>query len=233
VTATAIDRTYRQTDVGGRWELRVEAPGPAFVADARRQGRAWVVTVRGELDIATVPLLVTVLGTVRDRLPPRVELDLSGVTFVDCYALETLVASQSELPAGRRLRLRDPSPIVTRVLTLTGLDTVFEVTGASPALDPAARRASGSAVAEHRVRNRHGAAPDRAAAARTPCDSSSWTDTAGDELHCGPSSVSAVDARAVHRRDVQIAVPSFMTTSGASRQGPQSQYDHLRLCGSS
>jgi anti-sigma B factor antagonist len=142
MTVTTIDRSYLETGVGGRRELRVEAHGPDFAAAACQDGRTWVVTVRGELDIATVPLLLTVLSTVRDRLPPRVELDLSGVTFVDCYALDAIAASRAELPAGRRLALRDPSRIVTRLLGLTGLDSAFEVAGAAPAPDRATRRAS-------------------------------------------------------------------------------------------
>ena len=52
---------------------------PHFVVDARRTGTTELVQVRGEVDIATAPLLRAVLDTVVGRRPTRVEVDLSAV----------------------------------------------------------------------------------------------------------------------------------------------------------
>lgn len=99
-----------------------------FVVDTRRDGTTEVVVVRGELDIATAPLLRAVLDTVLARRPSRVEVDLSGAVFLDAHALSTLSAARRRL-ASRHvvLALRDPSPVARRVLMLTRLDLVFEI----------------------------------------------------------------------------------------------------------
>ena len=92
-----------------------------------REGSMVVITVRGEVDIATAPLLRAVLDGIYAARPRRVEIDLSGVTFLDSHALTTLVAARRRLAAvGAALVLRQPSRPVTRVLAISGLDRVFE-----------------------------------------------------------------------------------------------------------
>ena len=106
---------------------------PHFVVDTRRAGTTEVVQVTGEVDIATAPLLRAVLDTVVARRPARVEVDLSGTTFLDAYALSTLAAVRRRLAARRGvLVLRDPSPVALRLLQLTGTTSAFAITG-SPA----------------------------------------------------------------------------------------------------
>jgi anti-anti-sigma factor len=92
-----------------------------------RDGAMVVVTVRGEVDIATAPLLRAVLDGIYAARPRRVEMDLSGVTFLDSHALTTLIAARRRLAAGDvALVLRPPSRPVARVLAVSGLDRVFE-----------------------------------------------------------------------------------------------------------
>jgi anti-anti-sigma factor len=50
-----------------------------------------VVTVTGELDIATTAFLVDAAGSLRAIAPGHVTLDLSGVSFIDAGALGALV----------------------------------------------------------------------------------------------------------------------------------------------
>jgi anti-anti-sigma factor len=80
-----------------------------------------VVCPIGELDLATAPELERVL----DRLstePFAVELDLSGLTFVDCAGLVPIRAALREASLlGRHVRLAGARPPVQRVLELTGL----------------------------------------------------------------------------------------------------------------
>jgi anti-sigma B factor antagonist len=104
------------------------AAAPHFVVDTRRQGAAEVVQVSGEVDIATAPLLRAVLDTVVGRRPTLVVVDLSEATFLDAHALSALTALRRRL-AGRhaRLVLRDPSPIVLRLLELTEMTQAFEI----------------------------------------------------------------------------------------------------------
>ena len=101
---------------------------PHFVVDTRRTGTTELVQVRGEMDVATAPLLRAVLDTVVGHRPSRVEVDLSGATFMDAHALATLTAVRRRL-AGRHatLVLRDPSPVVVRLLALSGTEHTFEI----------------------------------------------------------------------------------------------------------
>lgn len=109
-------------------------PAEHFVVDTHRDGATEVVVVRGEVDIATAPLLRAVLDSVVGRRPARVEVDLAGVSFLDAYALTTLAAVRRRLATRRAvLALRDPSPAASRVLQLTRSDLEV-VTSAVPAL---------------------------------------------------------------------------------------------------
>ena len=88
------------------------------------------VVVRGELDMATVPLLRAVLDGVHARRPARVDIDLDAVTFLDASAVTTFIAARRRLAAHRaELVLCNPSPIARRVLALTGFDRVVPVVG--------------------------------------------------------------------------------------------------------
>lgn len=75
------------------------------------------VVARGELDLSAVPQLRAALArAVRDD---RVVVDLSRVTFMDSSAVGVLLDLIDE---GTIPMLRDPSPVVVRVLRLLGLD---------------------------------------------------------------------------------------------------------------
>lgn len=101
---------------------------PHFVVDTRRTGTTEQVQVRGEMDVATAPLLRAVLDTVVGRRPTRVEVDLSGATFIDAHALSTLTAVRRRLASRHAtLVLRDPSPVVVRLLALSGTEHTFEI----------------------------------------------------------------------------------------------------------
>jgi len=85
-----------------------------------------VVRVRGELDMSTAPALSEALG---DAAPPSatVLVDLAGVAFLDSTAIGTLVAAgKARRDAGGRLQIGARSPIVERVLQITGLDETSE-----------------------------------------------------------------------------------------------------------
>jgi anti-sigma B factor antagonist len=107
-----------------------------FVADATEEfdvGVTWesataTIVVSGELDLATCPQLVTSLDGVVEGRPGDVVVDLSGVTFLDSTALTVLITFRQQLQGlGRRLVLDRPSPVVVRVLTISGLLDTFAV----------------------------------------------------------------------------------------------------------
>jgi anti-anti-sigma factor len=76
------------------------------------------VIVRGELDVATAPRLHERLR----RLPARsVELNLTGLRFVDASGLQGLLATTTELKRrGTRVRCVGCSGPLRRLLALTG-----------------------------------------------------------------------------------------------------------------
>ena len=81
------------------------------------------VAVVGEIDLSNSDVLQARLLHVWSSMHPHhIEIDLAGVTFVDCSALTVLVVlGQAATRAGCRLRITNPQPIVRRVLDLTGL----------------------------------------------------------------------------------------------------------------
>lgn len=81
------------------------------------------VAVVGEIDLSTCDVLrVRLLNVLSALHPHRIEVDLAGVTFLDCGGLTVLVVlGQAAARAGCRLRIANPQPIVRRVLDLTGL----------------------------------------------------------------------------------------------------------------
>lgn len=96
-------------------------PAEHFVVETHRDGGTEVVVVRGEVDVATAPLLRAVLDTVVRRRPVRVDVDLSGTSFLDASGLAVLTAVRHRLASRRvALVLLDPSPAVGRVLALFG-----------------------------------------------------------------------------------------------------------------
>jgi anti-sigma B factor antagonist len=93
-----------------------------------RGGDPSVVTVVGELDLATSPLLVTELDQVRALGSGLVVVDLSACEFIDSSGLNALVNAHSELEGnGRRLIVVCHDPKILKVLEIAGLDQVLEI----------------------------------------------------------------------------------------------------------
>jgi len=81
------------------------------------------VAVVGEIDLSSSDVLrVKLLNVLSALHPHRIEVDLAGVTLLDCGGLTVLVVlGQAAARNGCRLRITNPQPIVRRVLDLTGL----------------------------------------------------------------------------------------------------------------
>ena len=110
-------------------------PVPADTDLAREQltiiehhvGRRAVLAVAGEVDIQTATDLQTAIDTAGSRAL-EIWVDLSDTTFMDSSGLHALVTARAHLAqASRRLVLICPQGPVLRVLTLTGLDQLFEI----------------------------------------------------------------------------------------------------------
>ncbi|OJF14717.1 STAS domain-containing protein [Couchioplanes caeruleus] len=81
-----------------------------------------VVTVRGNLDLDTAPVLRTTLHQVLDRPLPRIVIDLSGVEFCDSTGLSAFVIGHRRAAAvGGWLRLAAPGGWLDGLLRTVGL----------------------------------------------------------------------------------------------------------------
>jgi anti-anti-sigma factor len=92
---------------------------PFFSLAVRRSDAGTVVTVAGELDVATVPELEQALADADGQ----VTVDLSATTFADPAALRVLLAARAD---GVHVRVlpRCGGP-VARLLALTGTETLL------------------------------------------------------------------------------------------------------------
>jgi anti-sigma B factor antagonist len=83
-------------------------------------GRAVVIALRGELDLAGAATLEQELGRLEDEIDGVVVLDLRGVEFMDSSGLRVIaVSSQRAQALGRRLALVPGSDQVMRVFDIT------------------------------------------------------------------------------------------------------------------
>jgi len=105
----------------------------------------WVVTLSGEVDSSTAPLLQAkaeeLITTTSDGV--LLLMDLSRVEFVDSSGLRVIVSLGNELESrGGRLELTGLSAAARRILELTGLidryrsDTTYEVDDEASASGP-------------------------------------------------------------------------------------------------
>ncbi len=85
-----------------------------------------VVSVSGELDIATAEVAYAYITEVIDGWPVPIQVDLSGLTFCDASGLGALarIANHARR-VGRQLRLTSVRPSLLKIMRITGLDGAF------------------------------------------------------------------------------------------------------------
>jgi anti-sigma B factor antagonist len=87
-----------------------------------------VISVAGELDIATAPTLRDHLTAAIEAGRHRLVIDLSAISFLDSVALATIVHAKQMLPEGGKLALAiDPSSYVMLVFEGGGLAKVLDL----------------------------------------------------------------------------------------------------------
>ena len=83
-----------------------------------------IVTVSGELDISNAASLEATVASITAERPERLVFDLSGLRFMDSAGIAVLIGAAAKANV---VQLRDPSPIVRRVIELTGLSSVLHI----------------------------------------------------------------------------------------------------------
>jgi anti-sigma B factor antagonist len=93
-----------------------------FTVEVSHDDRGVVLSVTGELDLASSPALEGALTRASAAHGERVVLDLRGVSFMDSTGLSVLVSAQRDATeSGRQLAVITGSDQVLRLLTLTGV----------------------------------------------------------------------------------------------------------------
>jgi anti-anti-sigma factor len=85
-----------------------------------------IVSMAGELDIATAEQAYLYISDVIDAWPTPVSVDLSGLTFCDASGLGVLARiARHARQAGRQLKLTAARPSLLKIMRITGLDRAF------------------------------------------------------------------------------------------------------------
>ena len=113
LTPEASPRFVRQRFVAATEQLDSGAP---------------VVSVMGEVDLATAPALEQTLLGVTEERTGEVIVDLTGCSFLDSRGLTALLATRARLERSNRpLALVMSNPSVLRIFQITQFDELFEI----------------------------------------------------------------------------------------------------------
>jgi anti-sigma B factor antagonist len=106
---------------------------PELSIAVRRTPEEVVLSLVGEIDMLTGTRLANAVTEVLAEPPPRVTLDLAGVTFCDSTGLGTLVVlSRKVSHAQSVLVLTNVGDFLMRVLDITGLRSALMVKNSEP-----------------------------------------------------------------------------------------------------
>ncbi|TXS46516.1 anti-sigma factor antagonist [Streptomyces sp. uw30] len=96
-------------------------PHPQLSIHRHDRATRALITLAGEIDLATAPLVRAALAAcMRDGIRTA-DVDLTAVTFCDGSGLNAfLTASQLATDAGMTLQLHYPPPTMARIIELTG-----------------------------------------------------------------------------------------------------------------
>jgi anti-anti-sigma factor len=102
---------------------------PELTIRVKRSPAEAVVSLTGEIDVSTAAKLAAAVGEIlQSESPPRLVLDMAGVTFCDSQGLGTLVVlSRRARLASSLLVLTNVGEFLLRVLDITGLRTALMI----------------------------------------------------------------------------------------------------------
>ncbi|HEX6969043.1 MAG TPA: STAS domain-containing protein [Micromonosporaceae bacterium] len=101
---------------------------PDLSIAVRRTADEAVLILAGEIDMATAGRLSEAVNQALSDRPPRIVLDLGGVTFCDSQGLGTLIVlSRKASHAQSLLLLTNVNEFLLRVLDITGLRSALTI----------------------------------------------------------------------------------------------------------
>ncbi|NKY32594.1 STAS domain-containing protein [Nocardia speluncae] len=100
-----------------------------------------VLTVTGEVDLATAPALETAIDAALDAGPDHLVIDLVAVSFLASAGMAVLVAAHQRAGDKTTIALVAEGPATSRQLKMTALDQVFDLHSTLDAALASVRRA--------------------------------------------------------------------------------------------
>jgi anti-anti-sigma factor len=108
-----------------------------FQVNAERVGTSALVTVRGELDIATLPEFERAVTRMRSQGLERLVIDLRELSFLDSMSIELMLRLHGELTStGADLVIVRGPRAVDRIFDLMELQRVLTLVDEPPDLTP-------------------------------------------------------------------------------------------------
>lgn len=96
--------------------------------DTQRDDQGVVVRLAGELDMLSAPDLGDALAGLLDAGEKHVTVDMTALHFMDSSGLSALLgAHQAAQEVGATLVLKSPNERIIRLVSITGLGDVFEI----------------------------------------------------------------------------------------------------------
>lgn len=86
---------------------------------------ATVLTVAGEVDLATAPALENAIDAILSGKPAALIIDLTSVSFLASAGMATLVAAHQRAGSATSIAVVAEGPATSRQLKMTSLDQVF------------------------------------------------------------------------------------------------------------
>lgn len=100
-------------------------PATTFEIDTRLDpAGARIVVLAGELDSSNAASLQERMAALTARRPQRLIFDLTDLRFMDSAGIAVLIGAATQI---NNVSVRNPSPIVRRVLETTGLSSVLRI----------------------------------------------------------------------------------------------------------
>jgi anti-sigma B factor antagonist len=84
-----------------------------------------VVSLSGELDLTNAEHVRSVIGETLSGETPRLVLEMSKLEFMDSSGIALLASAVRKV---QEVELRNPTPIVRRLIELTGLAEILRIT---------------------------------------------------------------------------------------------------------
>ena len=103
----------------------LELNGPSSITvRTLTEGGALVVSLSGELDLTNIERVRSSIGDALTAGTERLVIEVSGLAFMDSSGLALLASFARKIP---EIEVRDPTPIVRRLIDLSGLAEILNV----------------------------------------------------------------------------------------------------------